>query len=160
MKHFMKACRVASAVALAIGSATLPTSAQTLPECGGIAGSTATEGATEVKSKSYANGKINLTLLDAGGPSHGPLYVRVEWPRVDAAAGETCRVLGFEDGVGFAMIEFDAIAAAYDPAKGLTLSVPTLFVLPEASFSNTMLVHMTINQATGEISTETELGNN
>ena len=57
-----------------------------------------------------------------------------------------------------ALPEVMDFAADYDPAKGLTISIPTLFVLPEESFSNTMWIHMTINQATGQIETRTELG--
>ena len=141
--------------AAGLSSTALPASAQSLPYC-----KTSNAGlAAEVKSKTFANGKIVLTLLDAGTPSHGAKYVRVEWPPVDTVPAETCRILGFDDTTGFAAVYFDDIKSAYDPSKGLTLSVPALFVLPQESFLNTMLVHMTINQATGEISTETELGN-
>ncbi|HGG04246.1 MAG TPA: hypothetical protein ENK28_02215 [Aliiroseovarius sp.] len=108
--------------------------------------------------RSFANGAVTLALLDLGQPEAGNLYLMLLSPPNDAGGNPQCRLISWREDRGFAQLDFSALTATYDPAKGLTFSIPGLFVLLEEGFSNAILVHLTVNQATGEVMTESELG--
>ena len=108
--------------------------------------------------RAFANGAVELVRLDAGAPEAGALYLAVISPPLDADGRAQCRLIGWRDGRGFAQLDFAALQAGYDPAKGLTFALPGLFVLPEEGFSNSFLLSFTLNQASGEIFADMMLG--
>jgi hypothetical protein len=68
-------------------------------------------------------------------------------------------VVGLDENLGYANIDFNFLEADYDPARGLTFEVPATIYLPEQSFQNPALVSITVNQATGVVTVKQALGN-
>ena len=148
------------ALALAAGFSLAATAAQAVvvEECWDGAGADAIIEPWEENIRSFSNGKIRVAALDMIEPAAGSSWLMVLSPPYDEVGARQCRMIGFAQGTGFAGIYFSDITAEYDPAKGLTLMIPAQFYLPEEGFTNSILVSATINQATGQIGIETQLG--
>lgn len=112
----------------------------------------------EQNARSFANGDVRIALLDRIEPAAGALQLLILSPPRDELGARQCRLLTYAGGQGFAALDFTAITAGYDPARGLTFAVPARFVLPDSGFSNTMLIDLTLNQASGEIGLDVQLG--
>jgi hypothetical protein len=101
--------------------------------------------------RTFANGKTRLALLDtAGEPAAGSYYLLVLSPPYAELGDRQCRVIG-HGAIGFGYIDFENLDAAYDPANGLTFDVPV-----EIYDGETFVAHhltFTLNQSTGEIVT-------
>ncbi|MBT0959238.1 hypothetical protein IV417_17760 [Alphaproteobacteria bacterium KMM 3653] len=110
-------------------------------------------------SRPFANGEVRLAPVSTGPISSGPHYLVILSPPRDAQGLRQCKTLKFEGDKGFAALEFNALTADYDPAKGLIFTLPALIYLPEESFVNSMVMTLTLNQSTGAIDVQTELGN-
>jgi hypothetical protein len=108
--------------------------------------------------RSFANGEVRVALIDRIEPAAGAFYLLILHPPRMALGERRCTLVGFDRGMGYAGLYFDELTAAYDPARGLTLSVPGRLYLPEEEFSNALIVHAIINQATGEVTVRHELG--
>ena len=103
-------------------------------------------------SRTFANGKTRLALLDTGGePAAGSFYLLVLSPPYGELGDRQCRVIG-HNGMGFGYLDVPKLEAAYDPANGFT------FVVPAEIFDGEIYVEhvltLTLNQATGEIGAE------
>ena len=112
----------------------------------------------EENSRSFANGNVRLTRINAREPVPGPLYLMVQWRSDPVTDWSECRLIGWTQAQGFAQLEFAALSASYDPAKGLTFTLPGLFYLEEEGFSNSVLIALTLNRATNKVSVEAALG--
>ncbi len=135
-----------------------PASAQVVQPCADIVDMDAIVEPWEQHTRTFSNGKVRIALVDLVEPAAGAYHLLVLSPPVDDIGARQCSLIGFDTGIGFVAVEFDAITSGYDPARGLKLSIPARFFLPEENFTNVMLVHATLNQATGEISLDSELG--
>ena len=111
----------------------------------------------EDNTQTYSNGAVRLALLDLGEPAVAAMYVLVISPPYDELGTPQCRVIGWVDGLGFGAVYLKELRADYDPSRGLTFTIPAMLVL-EDGFSNPVEVIATLNQATGDISTELILG--
>lgn len=98
----------------------------------------------------YANGDIRLALLDMVEPAGGAWKLVVISPPRDELGFRQCRVIG-ADGIGFYDLDFARRQASYDPARGLTLTLPAQHYLPEDPESGWYQLSLTINQQTGDI---------
>ena len=133
----------------------LPTavSAQTVIDCQGWQSSAQNivEPWTEF-SRTYANGDIRIALLDTVEPAAGAFYLLVMSPPYDELGSRICALVAEGDGsVGFSGIDFAAQEASYDPATGLTITLPIQrYDAARADFIDAWLA-VTINQATGAI---------
>ena len=112
----------------------------------------------EENSRTFSNGDVRVALLDVIEPAAAAYYLLVLHPPYDELGTRVCTVVGLDDGLGYAGMFFEDLEASYDPAKGLTLTVPAIIYLPEQSFQNSALVSVTINQSTGEATASQELG--
>ena len=112
----------------------------------------------ETYSKTFANGDVRVALLDVIEPAAASYYLLVLHPPYDEVGARACTVVGLDEGLGYAGMFFQDLEATYDPAKGLTISVPAVIYLPEQSFQNSALVSVTINQSTGGVIATQELG--
>ena len=110
-------------------------------------------------SRSYANDQVHLLGLDTGEPACCSVYLMVLWP---ASEGEylECALIAREGELGFAFAEIAQTAAGYDPATGLRLEVPVTIYLPEASFTNSGIVGLTVNRATATVTADFTPGPN
>ena len=109
--------------------------------------------------RSYANDQIHLLGLDTGSPACCSFYLMVLWP---ASEGEylECALIAREGELGFAFAEIARTASGYDPATGLRLEVPVIIYLPEASFTNSGIVGLTINRSTDTVTADFTPGPN
>ena len=113
----------------------------------------------EENSRTFANGEIRVAYLDVIEPAAASAYLLFLHPPYDELGGRTCTVVGLDEGLGYGGFIFSEIAAEYDPASGLSITVPGFIYLPEQSFQNSALIRTTINQATGEVTVSQKLGN-
>lgn len=150
----MRLCFVAFAALMAA-----PAMAQTAFPCDWQARADAIVEPWEDHSATFANGAVRVALLDVAEPAAAAFYLLIMHPPVDDLGLRTCTTVGLDDGLGYAFIEFAALEADYDPARGLVLTVPAIIYLPEQSFQNSALVKIEVNQATGQVAVSQRLGN-
>lgn len=150
--------KTALPAALTLLAGALPGAAQSVSDCDWRARADAVVEPWEAHTRTYANGAIRVALLDTIEPGAAALNLLVLSPPYDELGGRQCKVVGFEDGLGFAGLDFSQLGATYDPATGLTVSLPGTIFLPEDGFSNSILLHVTINQATGDVTARMDLG--
>jgi hypothetical protein len=106
----------------------------------------------ETSTRSFANGEIRLTVMDAAEPAAGAFHLMILSPPYDEA-GRQCRILSLQDGgMGFAGLTLDGAKADYDAATGLTLTMQASRWLPETDSYTEATLTVTVNQATGAIS--------
>ena len=138
-------------LALAFAAST-PATAQDVFDCDWQASAANIAEPWEAHTRSFSNGKTRLALLDTIEPAAGAFWLLVLSPPYSELGDRQCRVVG-HNGTGFMSLDFAALSASYDPAKGLT------FILPGQLYgdgvNNTdITVSVTLNQATGEITKE------
>lgn len=150
--------KTALPAALTLLAGALPGAAQSVSDCDWRARADAVVEPWEAHTRTYANGAIRVALLDTIEPGAAALNLLVLSPPYDELGGRQCKVVGFEQGLGFAGLDFAQLGATYDPATGLTVSLPGTIYFPEDGFSNSILLHVTINQATGDVTARMDLG--
>ncbi len=133
-------------------------SAQEVSECDWRASARTLVEPWEENSRAFANGNVRIALLDTIEPGAVPYQILVLSPPFDELGARQCRVISFQGGFGFAGVSFSALEASYDPAVGLNFSLPVVIYLEEANFANPSLLHFTVNQATGAVVADMELG--
>ncbi len=145
-------------LALLIALIAVPVQAQEVRDCDWRASAWNLAEPWEENSRTFANGAVRLALLDTIEPAAVPFHLLVLSPPYDEVGARQCRVVSFDGGLGFGSIAFGRLTASYDPAIGLTFEVPVVIYLPEANFANPSLLRVTLNQATGAVGAEVELG--
>lgn len=146
--------------ALALLAFTLPAAAQEVSDCGDYR----TDARNipepwEASTRSFANGDVRLVLLDTIEPAAAPYHLMILSPPYDEVGGRQCKVLSRENQSGWAGMDFDQLEAGYDPALGLSFTLPAMIWLPEKNFVNSTVLTMTLNQSTGHITVSQQLGN-
>ena len=135
-----------------------PLAAQTALECGWQARADAIVEPWEDNSATFANGAVRVALLDVAEPAAAAYYLMILHPPINEA-GRTCTVIGQSENLGYAAIFFNDLDAGYDPAVGLTFTVPAIIYLPEQDFQNSTLLSIAVNQSTGQVTVTQDLGN-
>ena len=138
--------RLAAVASVALVS---PAVAQEVGECDWRASAHAIAEPWEQTTRTFANGRTRLAVLDLIEPAAGAYYMLVLSPPEDGLGGRQCRVVGAGNGMGFAGLKFETLEAGYDPAIGLMFSLP-VSVYDDGDFRSHDL-HLTLNQATGHI---------
>lgn len=103
---------------------------------------------------SYAEGQLRVAVLDMIEPAGGALKLLVISPPRDEVGYRQCRVIQAGNGLGFYNLDFAERRAGYDPARGLTLTLPAQHYLPEDPEGGWYELSLTINQQTGEIAVQ------
>jgi hypothetical protein len=152
MKTLLATCLVL--LALASGTA-----AQTVSECDWRASARNLVEPWEETSRTFANGAVRLALLDSAEPASAAMHLLVISPPYGETGEAQCRVISFEQSLGFAALYLQNLSASYDASVGLTFALPGMIYLPENGFSNSVVLRFTLNQATGEINAWKDLGN-
>jgi hypothetical protein len=112
----------------------------------------------EENSRTFSNGQTRLAMMDTIEPAAGAFHLLVISPPYGPLGDRQCKMVSWSQGTGFAGMSFERLNANYDPARGLLFDLPVQIYDPETSFSNSAIMHLVLNQATGDISISMELG--
>ncbi len=135
-----------------------PLGAQSVGPCDWQAAAQALVEPWEENTRLFANGEVRLAALDTIELAIAAAYLLVLSPPRAELGERQCKVVGFTDQMGFTAIHFGDLSAGYDPAKGLLFDVPVRIGDAETGFANSAMLSLTLNQATGAITTALELG--
>lgn len=135
-----------------------PVPAQVAFPCDWQAGVDAIVEPWEDNSATFSNGVIRVALLDMIEPAAAAAFLLILHPPFDEVGGRACTIVGVDKGLGCGTIQFNELSADYTPETGLVLNVPAVIYLPEQSFRNIALLSITVNQSTGNVAIEQELG--
>jgi hypothetical protein len=83
----------------------------------------------EKNTKTFYKGQVRAVLIDTGGePACCSLHLMILSPGLaqDEPPFTACHLISDHDNFGFGNIDFDKIAASYDPKKGLLITVPMI----------------------------------
>ena len=130
----------------------LPVHAQDIVECSWQSSAANLVEPWENYTQTFSNGKTRIALIDTLEPAAGAVWLLILSPPYNELGDRQCRLVG-NGGMGFMDLDFAALATSYDPARGLT------FVLPGKVYGDgvnnwDIMVALTLNQATGEITKE------
>ena len=112
----------------------------------------------EAHTRTFANGEIRVALLDNIEPAAGAFYLLILHPPRMELGERQCSIVALNNNIGYAALSFSELEAGYDPARGLTLTLPGILYLPEENFQNSLILNVTVNQSTGEVTATHELG--
>ena len=129
-----------------------PAYAQDIVECSWQSSAANLVEPWENYTQTFSNGKTRIALIDTLEPAAGAVWLLILSPPYNELGDRQCRLVG-HGGMGFMDLDFAALAASYDPARGL------IFVLPGKVYGDgvnnwDIMVALTLNQATGEITKE------
>lgn len=125
--------------------------AQEVGDCDWRASSQVIAEPWEANTRSFANGEIRLTIMDAGEPAAGSYFLMILSPPY-GDAGRQCAMLALDaDGMGFASLSMDGAKADYDPASGLSVTLAATRWLRDTDTYQDATLSVTINQETGAI---------
>ena len=143
----------ALAMCLAVATSATDAAAVTVSDCGDYRTTIqALAEPWEANTRTFAKGAIRVAVADTIEPAVGAVHLIVLHPPLDELGGPACHVISASDSLGFSAMDFGAIRADYDPARGLGLVVPVgLYNEATAGFDDALL-SVTINQSTGSIS--------
>ncbi|MFT6932097.1 MAG: hypothetical protein ACJAXT_000790 [Paracoccaceae bacterium] len=101
--------------------------------------------------RSYSNGSVRVIALDTVEPAVAWGHILVQFPAENDTYWD-CRLISSYGGHGFSDIEMTAMQSSYDPATGLTLTVP-ISRYDNGDYKDGSL-RITINQATGVVTAQ------
>ncbi|MDP5305894.1 hypothetical protein [Paracoccus spongiarum] len=78
----------------------------------------------EDNTATYAEGQVRIALLDFVEPAGGAFRLMILSPPRDELGFRQCRVVLAGNGIGFYDMDFAARRSSYDPARGLTITLP------------------------------------
>lgn len=104
----------------------------------------------EANTRTFADGDIRLAVLDTIEPAAGAFHLVILHPPRDELGGRMCSMVSADEGLGFGGMNLGPAQASYDPALGLTISLPVSVYDPDGFFSDQWLT-VTINQSTGAV---------
>ena len=126
--------------------------AQTVTGCDGRASPENIPEPWDETTRSFANGKVRVALVDTGSPAAGPFYLLVLLPSAIAGEGDRdCVLVGWTRSAGFVSLDFAGMEPSYDPATGLSLGLAARFYDAALDFSNVGILDVVINQTSGEV---------
>ncbi|WP_432448789.1 hypothetical protein [Aliiroseovarius marinus] len=130
-----------------------PAAAQTVEPCDWRASAANVVEPWIDNSQTFANGDVRLAVLDTVEPAAGAYHLLILSPPYSELGDRQCRVVSLDGSLGFAGLTLDAIEADYDPARGLVFALPAALYDPDTGAGNWGQLFVTLNQASGEITT-------
>jgi hypothetical protein len=140
--------------AFALGLMTLvalPAQAVTVTACDGLASVQAIAEPWEANTRTFANGDIRLVVLDTIEPAAAAFHLAILHPPRDELGSPMCSQVSASDGIGFGGMDLGPAKTAYDPARGLTVTLPVRLYDPETADFVQGALSVTINQSTGQV---------
>ncbi|MGP6086955.1 hypothetical protein [Antarctobacter jejuensis] len=125
--------------------------AVTVHDCDWQASAAAIVEPWEENSRTFSNGKTRLALMDTIEPAAAWAWMLVLSPPYSELGDRQCKVVGL-NGMGFSGMDFAQLSADYDPATGLTFTVPVQAYDGATADFGDFTLRFTLNQATGDIS--------
>ena len=99
---------------------------------------------------------MRVAKLDTIEPAGAPVHLLILSPPMDESGMfRQCRVVSLAEGSGFWSMDFASRKAAYDPGRGLTLTIPVKVYDPSAGDGVPRVLTVTIDQSTGRIAAGT-----
>lgn len=141
--HAMRLTALALAVAM-------PAAAQDVAKCDWRGAAQAIAEPWENNTATFANGAIRLAVMDLQEPAAGAMHLLILSPPHTELGERQCRVVSADGSFGFAGLSLVGATTSYDPAAGLTVSLPAKRWSAGDIFTDTWL-HVTVNQASGAI---------
>ncbi|ARJ69464.1 hypothetical protein [Paracoccus contaminans] len=109
----------------------------------------------EQHSASYAQGAIRVAVLDTIEPAGAPVQLLVLAPPLDEIGARRCRIVSLSaEGSGFYDLDFPGRKGSYDPARGLTLTIPAKRFDPRSGQGRPATLTVTIDQNSGAIAAD------
>ena len=105
----------------------------------------------EENTRIFAEGEVRLALIDTFEPAAAAFHLVILSPPYDELGFGQCALVSGEGGMGFAGLNVAATEAEYDPATGLMFTIPATRWLMETDTYTDAVLHVTLNQSTGEI---------
>jgi len=105
----------------------------------------------EQNTRTFAKGDIRLAVIDTIEPGAGAFHLLVLHPPFDEMGGPQCHIVSVDDLFGFAAMDLGPAKAAYDPARGLTVTLPVSLWSEATGGIAPAALSVTINQATGAV---------
>ena len=148
-------------LALCLAALPLAGGAQVVTDCDWVANPANIAEPWDLHSRTYANGAIRIALLDTGGEpvccSAHLLILSPSGSGQHEPAYRACHVYSAQPGMGFYGFDIARTTASYDPARGLSLSVPVYHWHQGIETGAPPIeerAELRINQATGEVVAE------
>lgn len=111
----------------------------------------------EENTATFANGRIRVAVIDATEPGAMPLFLMVLTPPYDELGARTCVLIASEaEGIGFPALSLAGMEQGYDPATGLTLSIPSARWSGDMTETRPARLVVTIDQSTGQVAARLE----
>jgi len=106
----------------------------------------------EENTATFANGAVRVAVLDTIEPGAVPFHILVLSPPYDELGARSCALVSASaDGIGFPLMTLRGVQAAYDPAKGLVLTIETAVWSEDMSETVPVQLRVGINQQTGVV---------
>ena len=102
----------------------------------------------EIAVQSFANGEVRAIGLDTSEPACCSAHLMVDF-FVESEPFPLCAMVSGPNGQGFSGLRMAELTARYDPATGLTLTMPAGRYDGMGSVMSPL--HVTINRATGTV---------
>lgn len=131
--------------------AAMPAKAVTVAACDGLASVQAIAEPWEVNTRTFANGEIRVVVLDTIEPAAAAFHLAILHPPRDELGSPMCSQLSSSEGKGFGGLDLGPANGGYDPAQGLTVSLPVSLYDPETANFVQGILSVTINQSTGQV---------
>jgi len=144
-------CRPGIAALCLLTLAALPAQAVTVTACDGLASVQAIAEPWEANTRVFANGDIRLVVLDTIEPAAAAFHLAILHPPRDELGSPMCSQISAYERTGFGGMDLGPATAAYDPARGLTVTLPVSLYDPETADFVRGALSVTINQSTGLI---------
>jgi hypothetical protein len=122
-----------------------PAAAVTVEDCEGVATVENIAEPWEANSKSFYNGEVRLAVVDTGGePACCSTHLMVLYTEDtgEEPPYRACKMVSDREGRGFGDVDFKGLKATYDPATGLTFSVPVAVAKEDGSGSTSAVARL------------------
>ncbi len=153
MRHILTVAFIA--ISISAVHADGPLADASVEQCGGQARVDTVVEPWSDATRTFANGKIRIALLDTAEPACCSAHLAILAPDPNDELGlRQCKTLS--DGgefMGFQAIDIARIKSSYNAAKDLLLSVPVERYI-DGIQSNKAVIGVRINQATGAVTIE------
>ena len=138
----------------AVGLFASPATAITVEDCDWRASLVAIPEPWDIHTRTFARGDIRITVTDAIEPAAGPYHLVILSGPYDELGSRQCRVVSLDGSLGFARMIPASAQSSYDPATGLTLTIPAGTHDAATGGIHERDVRVTINQASGLVTAQ------
>ena len=104
----------------------------------------------EANTRSFADGKVRIAVMDTFEPAYGAYYLMVMYWAGDESELRICDLVS-QGEVGFVGMTLEGMEASYKPGLGLVLRVPTTFYNPAEDEFEEGVIEVVIDRAANRI---------